>query len=56
MKGLPRCPDALPSNIGELVKKIGTLWAENEACPQIDADTKTAWGKVLMEWADGGSG
>lgn len=52
MEKIPQCPDQLPANIGDLVKKLGRLWAESEACPHIKKQTMTAWDKLIREWAE----
>lgn len=55
MKEIPKCPDELPTNMSELVRKLGSLWAECIICPQIENNIKIAWDKILNEWADDNS-
>lgn len=50
MKSIPKCPDELPATISDLVRKLGTLWGNSDACPQIEDETKTAWDNLLNEW------
>lgn len=52
MKEIPKCPDELPTNISNIVRNLGRLWADSNVCPHIENDIKISWDKLLSEWVD----
>lgn len=47
---IPVCPVDLPDGMDTLIHKLGSKWANSDACPRVAENIKDAWDKLLNDW------
>lgn len=47
---IPVCPISLPDGMDTLIHKLGSMWANSDACPRVAENVKDAWNKLLTDW------
>jgi hypothetical protein len=49
---LPPCPDPLPSDLGEAVRQLASLWASHTDRPRIDKTIVGRWDRLIAAWIE----